>query len=265
MTRELCLALRLDDVGAASKAHEVYSKLPSRLGRAGTWGNWLFLKYLPGLKAWGPYKELSARDWYAILEVLERRGAVLTVAITAAWVERDGSLVPFPEKFPAAAAAIRAGIQKGLLEVANHGLSHCVLNGGAYLPRAFSSNRRFHREFWDWVPVEEQERHIAEAQKILIDYFGQSIVTFVPPGNVFSCTTLEIAYHYGLRVLSCQGSGNTQGPLQVVNNREVIGFHDRDIVLHGVVWLERKIEKLSPARFVHVRDLVRGGPLSEVG
>src|SRR5712692_9087518 len=123
------LALRLDDVGAASKQHEVYGLTRIRLRR---WelpfpGNFLFLKYLPPLRRWGPYRELTAGEWERILDALSAAGARMTVAITAGWVEAAGAVVPFPRKFPDAAAAIRAGMGRGLLEVANHGYTHCVL------------------------------------------------------------------------------------------------------------------------------------------
>src|SRR5947208_3198979 len=119
-TRRSCvtgaeLALRLDDVGAASKQHEVYGLTRVPLGpfRVPFPGNLLFLKRVPGIKRWGPYAELSARQWEAILAELERVGARMTVGITAGWVELDGRVVPFPQKFCDAAAAIRRGVERG--------------------------------------------------------------------------------------------------------------------------------------------------------
>src|SRR3989442_5561 len=58
-------ALRLDDVGASSKRYEVYSTRSWGLGRLRISGNWLFLKYLPGVKRWAPYRELTAAEWGA--------------------------------------------------------------------------------------------------------------------------------------------------------------------------------------------------------
>ena len=133
-------ALRLDDVGAASKRHEVYGR--TRLGPVRFPGNWLFLKYLPGIKRWGPYRELRAAEWEQLLSMLVRVSARMTVAITAGWVERDGRIVPFPRKFPDEAAAIRRGVSEGLLEVANHGYTHCVLAGMAFRPRCRPSKSR---------------------------------------------------------------------------------------------------------------------------
>lgn len=94
--------IRMDDVGAASKHHEVYGR--TRLGLGPVYipfpGNWLWLKYLPPIKRWGPYRELSPDEWHGVLEALAAAGARMTVAITAAWVEADGTLTPFPKNFP---------------------------------------------------------------------------------------------------------------------------------------------------------------------
>ena len=56
------VALRLDDVGAASKQHEVYGITRIRVGPLVLPfpGNLLFLKYIPPIKRWAPYAELSA-------------------------------------------------------------------------------------------------------------------------------------------------------------------------------------------------------------
>src|SRR5207247_10709573 len=93
--------IRMDDVGAASKRHEVYGVTRLALGpfRIPFPGNCLCLKYEPPIKRWGPYRELSAAEWHGILELLAGAGARMTVAVTAAWVEDDGTLTPFPRKF----------------------------------------------------------------------------------------------------------------------------------------------------------------------
>ena len=48
-------ALRIDDIGSSTKKFEVYSK--KKLG------NFLFLKYLKGFKAWGTSREMSVEEW----------------------------------------------------------------------------------------------------------------------------------------------------------------------------------------------------------
>jgi peptidoglycan/xylan/chitin deacetylase (PgdA/CDA1 family) len=245
------VALRLDDVGASSKRYEVYSNRP--------WANWLFLKYLPGLKAWGPYRELHASEWCEALAILRRASARMTVAVTAAWADGADRLTPFPTRFPAQAEVLREGVREGLIEIANHGLTHCVLDGNVFRPHWFTGNRVYHREFWEWVPASVQEHHIEHSQDILQSYFGVPVVTFVPPGNAFTLDTLAIAERYGLRYLSCNEKQEKAGALVVVASHNVVAFHDRDLVLNGVGWLRALIDARPGVRCCAVADLVETG------
>lgn len=249
--------LRMDDVGAASKRHEVYGLTRLALGRVRVPfpGNVLWLKYLPPIKRWGPYRELEAREWREIIETLAGAGARMTVAITAAWVEDGGTLTPFPVKFPDAARAIREGVDAGYLEVANHGLTHCLVAGRAFRPRLFAGNRAYHREFYDFVAPEAQEASIRRAQAILSEAFGAPIVTFVPPGNLLQPVTVEIARRHGLRFLSYRAPTTPTGVLPVVGDESGVVFHDREIVLGGVRWLRSRLASLAGRELLLVRDL----------
>lgn len=248
-------ALRMDDVGASTKRYEVYSKKSWGIGRARVSGNWLFLKYLPGLKAWGPYRELEADEWRAVIDLLERASASMTVAVTAAWADGSERVTPFPERFPAAAAALREGVRRGRIEIANHGLTHCVLDDDLFKPRWFSSNRPYHREFLPSVPLSVQERHIQRAQDILQQYFETPVVTFVPPGNVYSDATLDIAQRHGLRYVSCATPPRQHGAMTVIGNEDVVAFHDRDLVVGGVGWLGATLDGHPATRFCSVAEL----------
>lgn len=232
------VALRLDDVGAASKRWEVYGATRVGLGRLRVPfpGNFLWLKYLPPVRRWGPYRELGAGDWERILAMLEAAGARMTVAVTAGWVERDARVVPFPRKFPDAARVLREGARRGLVEIANHGYTHCVLAGGAFRPRPLSGNRQFHREFLDSVPEDVQRHHLARAQAILGECFDAPVLTFVPPGNAFSPATLEAARAVGLRYLSCHDPRRhgARTALTAVDDGRVLALHDRDLVVGGL-------------------------------
>lgn len=259
MTTAVTRALRLDDVGAASKRHEVYGVTRVRLGRLALPfpGNFLFLKYLPPVKRWGPYRELTAGEWERVLTELEGGGARMTVGVTAGWVEADGRIVPFPRKFPDAAAAVRSGAERGLLEVANHGYTHCVLEGGRYRPRLFSGNRREHREFHDWLPAEVHREHVTRAQGILQDFLGAPVLTFVPPGNVFSRATLAAAAAAGLRYVSCLEPGRfgaVEG-ITFVGDEDVVSIHDRDLVRGGVGVLTHLLGARRGQPFVTVREV----------
>ena len=255
------MALRLDDVGAASKQHEVYGVTRIPIGRRALPfpGNFLFLKYLPPIKRWGPYPELTAAQWVDVLTALSDAGAGLTVAVTAGWVERDGRIVPFPVKFPDAARVLREGVERGVLEIANHGYTHCVTADGLFRPRLFSGNRPWHREFFDWLPEEVHREHVRAAQDILAGWFGVAVETLVPPGNVLSPKTVTVAAEAGIRFISRAGgapAGAADG-ITFVDDTRVLVFHDRDLVKRGPAYLERLLHTHRGTRFVSVRALGR--------
>lgn len=236
------VALRVDDIGAASKMNEVYgaSRLPLGPIALPFPGNFLFFKYIKPFKKWGPYPELTTEKLEVIFEYCQTHQLRLTLGVTAGWVERDGSVTPFPEKYPKQALAIKSAARNGLVEVANHGYTHCVLKDKAFRPRLFGSNRQWHREFWEWVPLEIQERQLALSQKILQGYFSAPVVTFIPPGNVFINETLVIAKRHGLRYLSCQGiDAKNIKDLIPIPESNVIAFHDKELVADGVKWFEK--------------------------
>lgn len=218
-------------------------------------GNFLFLKYVPPIKRWGPYRELSAADWEGVLGALEAAGSRMTVGITAGWVERDGRVIPFPRKFPDQASVLREGAARGLVEIANHGYTHCVLQDRLFRPRLFSGNRRYHREFHDWLPDSMHREHLARAQEILEGFFGAPVRTLVPPGNVFAKATVAAAVAVGIRYLSCRNA-DRWGPVQgvtLVDDRVVVALHDRDLVSRGLGPFRRLLRDHPP--FVTVREI----------
>jgi len=244
------IALRIDDIGASSKKYEVYSK--NRLG------NIFFLKYLRRYKAWGPYRELTSSDWEDVFGLLEKHNARLTVGITASWVERDGTLVPFPEKYVLEADILKQASNSGLIEIANHGLTHCVV--GQHLPKLISSNRKYHREFWDFMPRSTHFEHLEKSQEIFTDWLEKTPTTFVPPGNVYTSTTVDACAKFGIkRINSYRAVDHQNDIVDIVNEDNVNAFHDREIVLNGVNWFESLLCKLGTRgedkEYVFVRDL----------
>lgn len=249
------LALRLDDVGACTKRYEIYSNESVGIGPLQVPANWLFLKYLPGLRGWGPYREMEPGEWEQVFALLDEHDAKLTVGVTAAWAEGEDELIPFPDRFPDEAATLKRGVEDGLLEVANHGLTHCVLEDDAFKPKLFDGNRNQHREFWDWIPEGVQRKHIEGAQAILEGFFETEVETFVPPGNVFTDATVRIARDNGLRYLSCQTPPRVQDGVAIVGDENVLPFHDREIVLEGVEWLEDVLERHRDRELCFVSEL----------
>jgi peptidoglycan/xylan/chitin deacetylase (PgdA/CDA1 family) len=243
------IALRIDDIGASSKEYEIYSKKWKGLG------NILFLKHLPYFKAWAKYREMTSEDWHSTFELLRKYKAKMTVGVTAAWVHYNGSLEPYPKKFPVASAALKEGSDEGLIEIANHGLTHCVLKDFLFRPQWFRSNRAYHREFWDWIDRDEHFEHIQRSQDILTGFFKTPVTTLIPPGNVYCDFTLEAAQKYGIKTLNCNTENGNRHDVRILSNQNVFAFHDKEIVEIGMPWLESVIKAHQNKKFVFIREL----------
>jgi hypothetical protein len=244
------IALRMDDPGASSKRYEVYSKFPFNIG------NFLFLKYIHPFKAWGPYCELNVQDWENILYLLTEYNAKLTVAITSSWVNWDGSLTPFNVKFPDVVPVIKKGINSGVIKIASHGLTHCVVHDKLFRPKLFSGNRNAHREFWDYIDYPTQLNHLTKSKLILENIFDVDVNMIVPPGNVFSEKTLLAAVQANYTFLNCNGAKQVENTkLRILDNSDIVAFHDREIKLFGVKWLENLLLENRGCEFKFVEEL----------
>jgi hypothetical protein len=151
---------------------------------------------------------------------------------------------------------VRGGVERGLLEVANHGYTHCVLQDGRFRPRFFSGNRSEHREFYDWLPAAVHREHLKVSQDILQGFLGRAVLTLVPPGNVLSQKTLAAAGECGISIVSCLGAARWAPVpgLTLVDDARVLAFHDRDVVLGGAAWLERLLAGAPPGGYATVRE-----------
>ena len=85
--------------------------------------------------------------------------------------------------------------------------------------------------------------------------FGVEIVTFVPPGNVFTEGTLDAAARCGLHYVTCQTSPKIYDSILVIGNEHVMPFHDREIVLEGVSWLQTQLDQHEDSQFCWVKEL----------
>ncbi len=276
------IALRIDDIGASSKKFEVYGQESIKLfGKSipiSFISNFLFIKKIPGISKWGIYEEMTPFQIEGMIELIRKFNAKLTIAITAAWVEADGSLIPYHEKFPVQAKILKKALKSEIIQIVNHGYTHCVI--GQHKPRLFSSNRTYHREFWDWLPESLHEEHIRSSQVILQEYFDTKIDLLVPPGNVFCEYTVKACLNNGITKIhgrkSSMFSGNkskkcVKSGISYIDNMEsndgktveisfipndnVFSFHDREIVKNGLKWLEEALLSFKEKEFVFVSDL----------
>lgn len=244
------IILRIDDIGASTKQYNQRGKKHWRiLGKQvpiAFFANWFFFKRIKPFARWGIYPELGVEQWIRIFILLRERDAKLTVGITACWAASEEELIPFDEKFPEEASILKEGSEEGLVEIANHGLCHCVLKDNLFHPHLFSSNRKYHREFWEWLPESLHKEHIEKSQEILTRIFKRDIITFIPPGNVWTEATEHFAKSAGIRYLSSLESkaptGMQRNGITYIGNTNMIDFHDREISLWGINWLKKKMD-----------------------
>jgi len=235
------IVFRMDDVGASTKKFEIYSNK--------MFGNFLFLKRMPYFKAWGPYDELTSDNWIDIFNFIGENNYKISLAITAAWVDEKNNLIPFYDKFPDQAKVIHDYLKKDIIEINNHGLTHCVV--GKHKPRLFSSNRKYHREFWEWLPYETQYFNISKSSEIFKNWLGFSPDILVPPGNVYSIDTIKICEELNFKTINSSKTFHLKTNIRILNNDNVFAFHDRDISLYGSVWLKNLYKNYSKSHQFH--------------
>jgi hypothetical protein len=239
---------RIDDIGASTKHFNQYGKHWIRFGGRKMipvpFANFWFFKRLPGIRRWGRYDELTVAEWQKLLSLFKQANIVPIIAVTATWVERDGTLTPFPEKFPEEAAFLKTAFAQGDIIIANHGLTHCVV--GKHLPKFWGSNRRFHREFYPEFDQSLHRDHIVRSQQILEGFFERPITILVPPGNVWSKKTYHALRDTNITVVRCNRymADSAEPMVGVSFIPDAAGSfvcHDRELKLYGAPWLAAQI------------------------
>lgn len=241
------ITIRIDDIGASTKQFEQYGRQdfgPLHF----PWANYLFLKRMWPFKKWGPYAELTSKEWAEYLETFKHLNIRPLVAITASWVEKDSRLTSFPDKWPEEAAILKEAALQGKITIANHGLTHCIV--GKHLPLFRHSNRDFHREFWPELDQATHDKHIKYSQEILENWLSQPIEVFVPPGNVWSVKTYEALLDTNIKkVIANRYMLDSNQPLKNIefidDRQNFLIWHDRDLKLKGGRWVKSQLEKLT--------------------
>jgi len=243
------MIFRIDDIGASSKHFNQHGKKTFRLQGIPVFyfplANFWFLKRIWPFKKGGKYEELTEEEWKKFLNLFEKYNIVPIVSITACWVEKDSKLVPFPEKFKEESAVFKKAFIQGKIIVANHGLTHCVV--GKQNPSFFTSNRKFHREFWPFLEEKVHFSHILKSQEILEKFFERPIEIFVPPGNVWSYKTYMALKKTNIKKVLAErymmDSKEKMEGIEFIDNSFVI--HDRDLKLKGAKWLENVLKRIT--------------------
>ena len=78
----------------------------------------------------------------------------------------------------------------------------------------------------------------------------------IPPGNIYSADTVEAADEYGIRKINSYININHDFLVKVIDSEEIEAFHDREVVLDGLDWLDNKLKQYKDnPEFVFVGDL----------
>ncbi len=285
---EGCVALRMDDPGAAQNVH---------------------------LASWA-YRQLDANDWRALLALLAARRARLTVSYVGGWVDdgdaargtllvdgqavarvagrihpsaavvyddlaghHPGSRHDYAGQYRALAAAARCG----QIDIALHGYTHMHPDTAAWAAAA----DRYREVAWfrELGPRADHLADLAGGQDHPLNAglreirrrFGRRPATLVCPGHEWSPRTLEVALAAGLQAVCstawafrcqehfCWATDLRLTPLDqpspacLAGGLPAIGyFHDRDVALNGPQWLADALDGWSAAgatRFITLGDL----------
>ena len=97
---------------------------------------------------------------------------------------------------------------------------------------------------------------LKESQKILENWLKIKVETFIPPGNVYCIETVIAAEKYGIKKINSSRPINNNSSIKTIDEKNILAFHDRELVLYGNKWLEKKLQDLSvDKKFVLLRDL----------
>jgi hypothetical protein len=138
-----------------------------------------------------------AESWF--FERLAELALPCTVAVVPAQADicsEPGSPIGVRALSRSRAAALRASVDLGLVEIALHGYAHLA-----------TSHVRGLSEFGSGMDRERQRALIRWGRKYLQDLFGVSIATFVPPWNVYSADTLAVLEEEGFAAISASVNG----------------------------------------------------------
>lgn len=242
--------LRIDDIGASTKYYNQHGKKWFRVfGKKIIYfplANFWFFKRISPFKKWAKYEELTPDEWLDFMKFFKENRIVPIVAVTATWVDDKFNLTPFHEKFPEEARLLKEAFSGGEIIIANHGLTHCIV--GKHLPRFFSSNREYHREFYSYLDQSWHHEHIKKSQEILEAFFERPVEIFVPPGNIWSVKTYNAIKETNIKRVMCnkfmEDSDVKLEDLEfIIDGDNQLVIHDRDMKLFGVRWLNSKLKK----------------------
>jgi hypothetical protein len=229
------LVLRLDDPGAAVKAH---------------------------LRGWA-HPPLTHEQWQALWTALEGFGR-MSVFCCPGYVRADGVVVDSRAALPEEWHALDGGVERGLADLECHGYTHMHPDTQAWLQAADRHDDvRWFRELWPPHLAEEPSVEAqAERLRLWQDDLGLQGTALVAPGEQWGLNTLAAAQQRGLRLFNSWGlcflersvptwtTGigspylDEADPSWYADCLPQIGYwHDRDMAVHGPGWIGEQLSR----------------------
>ncbi|TKJ37257.1 hypothetical protein CEE37_14180 [candidate division LCP-89 bacterium B3_LCP] len=246
---------------------------------------------------------ISRELWNELIQLLEGENAKLSVAYVAEWVDdgdpRRGTLIyrgtPVWERIPgkhytsrevtyhvwepdrhhdyaSQYEAMRAGVNKGVISILSHGLTHLSVDIKGWLNSQDQyTNMEWYREFCEMVSDENVERgiliqHLEKSVEEIRQAFGVNTQIVVPSAHMRTEDTPGLAREAGFKILSSKET-NLLWDHAMISNRKLgafypeefkeaaalsnagypilFVFHDYDVYRKGAFWLKEQVIKLQ--------------------
>ena len=95
-----------------------------------------------------------------------------------------------------------------------------------------------------------------KSQEIFKQWLGEAPTTLIPPGNVYSVDTLEAAEKFGIKRINSYMNHDVDSKIKIINDGNIDAFHDREVVLEGVGYMEKKLSNYpKDTQFHFVKNL----------
>jgi len=163
----------------------------------------------------------KARVDLRVLEIAVKHGVPITIAyVPAQSVKQPDGKLTFAvlQRDDPVLEPLRRAVASHGVEVALHGLHHIgrrIAGEGpdefVSLEQAYGAKGVIYSEFTG-RPAEEQDKMIAEGQRILVEAGLPRPVTFVPPFNGYDVATCTACARHGLTILSADRRGPLPAP-----------------------------------------------------
>jgi len=246
---------------------------------------------------------IPREEWENLVRLIREKKAHLNVAYVPQWVDdgdkRKGNLAykgarieerkggevfnswevmysragsPGSHNYVAEYEMIKSGVEKGIVTILSHGLTHLTTHVDDWLKaKTKYTKKEWFREFREMVRKKKASKEVlaarmAKGRELLREAFGVMPEIIAPPAHEQTSEAAIIAKEVGFKMFSSRATSFLREEETVVNRKimafypeefaegmaysragypVIFVFHDYDICTNGASWLEREIENLE--------------------